>query len=301
MSIEDLNAEVERLKARKLAEGKALELEQLETAIGDNAGIVGAGDVAKDVMTIMERVMLRSRERAEALRPEFDALPETADCPEHPTVARKKLFEETCQRSHHNGYFTPVYAPCVECDGEREKTKRRRFWSRRGVPERLIDSTLSTFQCETDDQRATLDKVKQWIQRNGVFLLLSGTPGTGKGHLATGCLKAQGDGRFITHPDMLSDLRASYTLHNTPEVIEVWRECEMFVLDEFGVSPGGRDEEPLLYQVLADRYDKRRPTIITSNMELPALKEAIGFRLFDRISEDCCAIVMRWNSHRSKK
>jgi len=54
----------------------------------------------------------------------------------------------------------------------------------------------------------------------------------------------------------------------------------------------------LLYQVLADRYDQRRPTILTSNLERSTLRAALGFRLLDRIREDCTEIVCAWDSWR---
>jgi DNA replication protein DnaC len=165
----------------------------------------------------------------------------------------------------------------------------------------VIDSTLSNFRADTEERVAALGKVTDWIRRNGVFLLLTGTTGTGKGHLGSGCLKAQGNGLFITHLDMLSDLRASYTLSTTPSLIKSWQEAEMLVLDEFGLSTGGKDEEPMLYQVLANRYENRRPTIITSNLELTQFREAIGFRLLDRMQEDCTTVICRWPSWRTGK
>ncbi|WP_272941129.1 ATP-binding protein [Chthoniobacter flavus] len=115
--------------------------------------------------------------------------------------------------------------------------------------------------------------------------MLLGRSGAGKGYLATAALKWNGSGIFLKHPDMLMDLRASYDAGRTQELITRWQDCEMLVLDEFGLSGGGRDEEPMLYQVLADRYDHRRPTIITSNLEIGALREVLGFRLLNRLGE----------------
>jgi DNA replication protein DnaC len=213
-------------------------------------------------------------------------------------VLRPKVLEETRQRSHHAGEYRTAYAPCGECGGEAARARQRAFWRQRGVPERVLDATLANFVAETGRQEHVCAKVQEWIKRDGTFLVLRGTPGTGKGHLASGCLKAHGHGLWITQADMLADLRASYTLHTTPHVIDRWRTAELLVLDEFGLSPGGNDEETLLYQVLADRYDKRRPTIITTNLDSDQFKAAIGFRLLDRIGEDCTVLVCTWESYR---
>lgn len=302
MSAETLAAEVERLKAKKLAEGKLLEIEQHESAIADEPDrAVGVGEALPEILESLTRTRNAWKAFCESTRPAFEDAKEFASCSEHPLEQRPKLFEETCQASRMAQEFTVVYAPCQSCQNAKTKAQQGRFWSRRGVPQRLIDATLSNFNVEIAEQATALKKVKKWNARNGTFLILTGTPGTGKGHLSVGCMKAHGDGLFITHPDMLSDLRASYTLHTTPDLIESWKQSEIFVLDEFGVSPGGKDEEPLLYQVLATRYDQRKPTIITSNLEISALRDAIGYRLIDRITEDCTTVVCKWESSRKKK
>lgn len=302
MSAEDLEAEVERLKSRKLAEGRLLEIEQHETAInGEPDKIRPVGDVLPEIMESLTRSRDRWKAFCEETRPAFEAAKGSISCPEHPLEVRAKLFEETCQASRMESQFRVVYAPCQECTGNEARAKQARFWARRGVPQRLIDATLANYEQTLPEQSTALEKVKKWLASDGVFLILAGTPGTGKGHLAVGCMKAHGTGKFITHPDMLSDLRASYTMHNTVDLVAEWKEAEILVLDEFGVSPGGKDEAPLLYQVLAGRYDAKKPTIITSNLEITALREAIGFRLLDRITEDCTTVICRWQSHRNKK
>jgi len=264
-------------------------------------GVTSASEAMDGIIATMERARARWAAFCESLRPQFDAAPETKSCDNHPAMRRSKLFEETCQRSRQDGGYQTVYAPCAECTSEASKKQQRAFWRRRGVPERVIDSTLSNFRAEMDEQVDALSSVREWVKRNGTFLLLRGTPGTGKGHLASGCLKAQGNGLWLTQADMLSDLRASYQLKTTNSLIDTWREAEMFVLDEFGLSPGGGDEEAMLYQVLADRYDKRRPTVITTNLAKEQFVIAIGPRLLDRIGEDCVVVTCAWLSHRTGK
>jgi len=293
MSLQDLEAEVARLKAREL-EPQPSRFQPQEVAFS-------VASVMPEMMASMERQRAKWAAFCEATREPFNAAPETKSCEHHPSVRRAKLFEETCQKSRIEGVFTPVYAPCGECSGEAAKAKQRAFWLKRGVPERVVDATLSNFDTDTEEKVVARGKVQAWVKRNGVFLLLRGTTGTGKGHLASGCMKAQGNGLFITHADMLSDLRASYTLHTTQSLIDTWREAEIFVLDEFGLSPGGNDEESMLYQVLADRYDKRRPTIITTNLDGEQFRKAIGYRLIDRLGEDCTVVVCAWESHRKAK
>lgn len=287
-----LEADVERLKNRPNREVSAPPV-----SLTDNFAL-SVADVMPEMIEAMERQREKWAAFCDTIRPQFAEAPETKACDQHHAVRRPKLFEESCQRSRQKGEYRTVYAPCPECTGEEARTAQRAFWRRRGVPERVVDSTLANFTTDTEEKVVAVGKVREWIKRNGIFLLLRGTPGTGKGHLASGCLKAHGNGLWITQADMLKDLRASYTLHTTTSLIEDWRNAEVFVLDEFGLSPGGGDEESMLYQVLADRYDKRRPTVITTNLDREKFKETIGFRLMDRIGEDCVVVQCIWESHR---
>lgn len=291
-SRENLALEVERLREKK---GQP---RNQTPAIGE---IFSVAEVMPEMIASMERQREKWAAFCEEIRPQFDALPETKPCHDHPTAMRPKLFEETCQRSRMDGEFVAVWAPCEECTGRDSQTKKRAYWRKRGVPERVLDSTLTNFATDTEQRTIAHGKVREWIKRNGVFLLLRGTPGTGKGHLAAGCLKIQGNGTWITHADMLTDLRASYTLRNTKETLAIWQEAECLVLDEFGLSVGGKDEETMLYTVLAKRYDERKPTVITTNQSRDEFRDLIGPRLLDRIGEDCEIVVCNWESWRAKK
>jgi DNA replication protein DnaC len=254
-----------------------------------------------EMIASMERQRAKWAEYCATVRPQFDELPAEKACPHHPSEMRQKLFEETCQKSRQAGEFKPAWAPCAECQGAEAAAKRRAFWSKRGVPARVIEATFANFTADTEARADARGAVQAWIKRNGVFLLLRGTPGTGKGHLASGCLKAHGNGVFITHADMMTDLRASYTLHTTKGLIADWQEADCLVIDDFGLAATGADEAPMLYQVLATRYEERRPTVITTNLDREAFRAAIGERILDRMGEDCATVDLLWESWRTKK
>lgn len=267
----------------------------------DMTRVISIGDLMPEVMAIFGRVAQKWAVFQKEQRKPFAQLKPHIFCPQHPKQKLPKQFEETCQKSFQTRQFSPVYAVCPLCQDDESKARRRRFWLKRGVPERVIEATFENFEADTKEKREAAQAVEFWFgpeQRE--VLILIGSPGTGKGHLATACLKAKGDGLFITHLDMLSDLRSSYSTHTTAELIDKWREAEMLVLDEFGLSAGGKDEEPMLYQVLADRHDKRRPTIITSNKSKSQIRELLGPRLLDRIREDVTEVQMNWQSYRTK-
>lgn len=299
MSIHDLDKEIARRKS-------LMPQEPIEVSIPDRYDVI----VQKALNGFDER-QKKAIQYAESIRPEFDVLPDVIGCEIHEFVERVKMFEETVQSSFRSGYFVAAYSPCRECAEERKIAAGRRKWLRKGVPERVIDATFENFDVDMPEKIAARDAVKRWMARPGGFLILFGTMGTGKGHLAAACLRhgieeivddiphRVFDGIFIVHQDMLTDLRSSYTTHTTSELIDSWRETPLLVIDELGLSSGGSDEGPMLYQVLADRHDKRRKVIITSNLELGEIKKVLGLRLVDRIGEDREVIAMRWPSKRT--
>jgi DNA replication protein DnaC len=296
-----LDAEVERRKAKLFSEGKANELERKNSIVPVEPDVVVSVDaVMPAIMASLDRARQRTAVFFEDVRTKMSDAPQFLICPKH-ELKRSIDFDLSCQQSYRADKFSPAYLPCIECEREEKNERRRSFWRKRGMPDRVIDASFKNFQADTDEKLDAIAKVRDWLIRRGNFLLLCGSTGTGKGHLAASCLRMQGAGLWIEHVNMLSDLRASYVMHDTKELVEKWQDCEMLVLDEFGLSPGGKDEEPLLYQVLADRYDKRRPTIITSNLDKPKLRDAIGYRLLDRIREDCSEISMNWPSFRTGK
>lgn len=302
-----LESEIEALKSRQ-AEHDALLAERNEArdqrrrdSMTGLAGVTEIGSLMPEILAVFERTAKKAEAFRDSIRPMFADL-RPKPCQHHPLVMREPAWDETVARSRYAGTFTPAFAPCCECRDDKTTASRRDFWKRRGVEARNIDSTLDNYFPLGDAKKtAALEKVCAWQARGSGFLLLYGSPGTGKGHLATGCLKAHGSGLFVKQADMLRDLRDSYVTNSTTDCVSAWQEAGLLVVDEFGLSGGGKDEEPMLYQVLAHRYDLRRPTVITANLNLDELKARLGDRLVDRIREDCTHIPMNWESYRSAK
>lgn len=302
-----LETEVEAFKTRQ---GEADALLSERTTARDSRrrdsligleNVVEIGSLMPEILGIFERTAKKAAEFRDSLRPIFADL-RPKPCRHHPLVMREPAWDETIARSRDSGTFTPAFAPCDECRDEKTTESRRAFWRRRGVEERNIDASLDNFFPFGDARKVSaLERVCAWQAKGSGFLLLYGSPGTGKGHLATGCLKAHGSGIFVKQADMLRDLRDSYATHSTTACVSAWQDAGLLVVDEFGLSGGGKDEEPMLYQVLASRYDHRRPTVITANLNLEELKARLGERLVDRIREDCTHAPMTWDSYRISK
>lgn len=200
---------------------------------------------------------------------------------------------------------------------ERAKEERRRSWERRigqaGIPERFRDRTLASFIAANADQKAALATCTRYaenfadVMRRGSCILMCGKPGTGKTHLAVGIGMHVMD-QFHAPVLFTTVLRAIRTVKDTynrgSEKTEAQAIAELvypdlLILDEVGVQFGSETEKLILFDVLNERYEKRRPTIFLTNKDREEFKAYMGERVFDRLREDGCEyITFTWDSYR---
>lgn len=76
---------------------------------------------------------------------------------------------------------------------------------------------------------------------------------------------------------------------------------DLLILDEIGVQFGSEVEKTILFDIMNERYEKRRPTILMSNLTPKEVEQYLGERVYDRLREDGGqAIVFDWESERGK-
>lgn len=279
---------------------------QLSTSPVPRPGARGPMSTAAEETPALLGAFRAARERTAAafarFTPQMDA-EGVRPCEQHPGVPLPLEREATVRESMDADRYTPVFAACPVCAADARHARR---WRKAGVPERVLKATLDTYQTPDASTAEALWKVRQFVARaanRGGFLLLLGTTGTGKGHLATGAAKLlapDGSLVFLAHADLLTQLRGSYGTGETEGFLDRLKSVRVLILDEFGVSVGGKDEAPVLYQVLATRHDRRLPTILTSNEELQAVRTALGFRLMDRVREDGVVVALTGPSWRTR-
>jgi len=179
------------------------------------------------------------------------------------------------------GYYSAMYEPCPLCEQDRLHGQ--------GAPKNLLTASLDNWVA--DGREIYLEQVREFIKQQRGFLILLGDVGTGKSHLAVGAMRFFSSAHYVKQNDLLRKLRQSYRDHGISDPVGECQCCDLLVLDDMGISGGGRDELPMIHAILDHRHDEQKPTILTSNLDLNELKECIGERMADRFKESSFNIV----------
>jgi DNA replication protein DnaC len=238
------------------------------------------------------------------------------------SCATHGVFEAKC-------YFGSVWSRCPTCaaqqaelerQAEREAAQQARLaaWQKRigqsGIPERFQDRRLDDFLAATEGQLRALKFAKAYadnferVLATGRSALFIGKPGTGKTHLAAGIAVQimQRQSRTVLFSTVMRAIRrikdtwARGAAESETQAIATLVAPDLLILDEVGVQFGSEFERNILFDVLNERYEKRRPTILISNLPVGEVGAYLGERIVDRIREDGGArIIFDWQSHRT--
>jgi len=163
------------------------------------------------------------------------------------------------------------------------------------------------------DEQNSLDNAflaaQQFAEQPGGWLILMGTYGTGKTHLAAAIghyRAALGDDPiFSVVPDLLDHLRATFSPTSTVSYDNIFsqvRTAGLLILDDLGTqnaTPWAREK---LYQILNYRYETRLPTVITTSSTLEEIDPRIRSRMLDeRVCKIYKVIVPPYQNHAVKR
>jgi DNA replication protein DnaC len=175
-----------------------------------------------------------------------------------------------------------------------------------------VEKDLDSFDFSTSP---SLNKQKilelsrcQWIagRSNCCFI---GEPGTGKTHLAVALgLAACRRGykvRFYTAATLVTRLEESQQQYQLERVLAQLDRTDLLICDELGYLTFSRPGAELLFQVFAERYE-RRSLLITSNLPFGDWDqvfqgERMTAALLDRLTHHCEIFQMNGESYRFRE
>jgi len=223
-----------------------------------------------------------------------------------------------------------VAEPC-ECRVER---RLARMIEQARIPQRYAHCTLEDFETQLPwsdrSQAEALIKARNFVREyspagNGTGLLLTGSIGVGKTHLAVGILRALiaergARGLFYDYRDLLKQVQNSYNQSVNATELDILQpvlDAEVLVLDELGAWKRSDWIWDTVSHILNTRYNNMRTTIITTNYaNLPpgggdasgpraavreeTLGDRIGERMRSRLQEMCVVVEMSGEDFRQK-
>jgi DNA replication protein DnaC len=147
-----------------------------------------------------------------------------------------------------------------------------------------------------------------WVEEHSNCCLI-GNAGTGKTHLAIALSLAVcrlgRRVRFVTAANLVTQLEEAQQQHRLERVLTQLDRVDLLVIDELGYLSFSRGGAELLFQVFADRYE-RRSVLVTSNLAFSEWGSVFqGDRmtaaLLDRLTHRCEIFEMNGESYRFRE
>ena len=148
----------------------------------------------------------------------------------------------------------------------------------------------------------------EWIEQHFNCCLIGGS-GTGKTHVATSlglALCRLGKRvRFVTAAGLVTELEEAHQQHRLDRLLTQLERVDLLIVDELGYLSFNRTGAELLFQVFADRYE-RRSLLITSNLPFGEWGqvfqgERMTAALLDRLTHRCHIFEMNGESYRFRE
>ncbi len=196
----------------------------------------------------------------------------------------------------------------VEVQVRKENGRKRRL----GEAKFPLQKPLETFDFEAAtglDARLIKELSSCEFAKKSRNVIFMGRSGTGKTHLATGLgMEACKQGirtRFVTGCGLANELIEARDEKTLARAVRRYAGYGLLIIDELGYVPFSKEGAQLIFQILAERHE-RKPVMITTNMGFGDWTQIFGdpsmtAALLDRITHKAHVINCSWESYRLKE
>jgi len=154
-----------------------------------------------------------------------------------------------------------------------------------GIKDQYEKATLENYQAFTESQKEALHCCKLIDTGAIKKLVLLGSNGVGKTHLASALVKKH-NGLLITAYEMFATYRGCFTGKSSElDVIKRFSKLPLLAIDEYGRTKGSEAEENFLSAIIDNRHSNNLPTLILSN--LIRKRDCIFYQNNNKECENC--------------
>ena len=212
---------------------------------------------------------------------------------------------------------------CPDCGREEEERRKKEEAEvlstgiQKSINERIENSmlaprfkekTFENFKIENEGQRKATEAahwfLENWPRSTGLILL--GNPGTGKNHLAAAIVhewvKSPRTALFTEVVKIIRVIKDSWRNKGEAEsqILKSFLLPDLLIIDEVGVQFGSSTEKLYITEIINDRYNALKPTILIGNLKIDELKQVIGERAVERFKEGGRVVTFTWDSWRGR-
>jgi len=186
-----------------------------------------------------------------------------------------------------------------------------------GIPKKFMKHGFQTFNCNDTESLKLFDVCKGYADNfgenlnNGRGLLMIGSPGRGKTHLASAICKTvirNGfSALFVSTLGVIQIVKETYRPNSEMserDAIIRFAKPDLLVLDEVGVQHKTKTEQVIITEIINRRYENEKATIMLSNLQVDgagdSLMNVLGERVIDRLRETNDLLVFQGKSYRGR-
>lgn len=161
------------------------------------------------------------------------------------------------------------------------------------------NAVLAKWISSAGDQK----RVLEWMTNKKTFLVVLGSPGTGKSYLAAAVLNyihEKGEEiAYVTHRRFIDDLHSGMQHGKTQhEIISRHSDKKYLIIDDLGGTAGSEWQQEMVLELIDRRYSNNQKTMITSNFTQDQLRIKFGEKTAYRLLEGENEVLEFWSTDR---
>lgn len=234
----------------------------------------------------LDAKLARIREKSEEFERYLAACVQTQSCAKCGAIA--ELDVDASFRDYAATYT------CRNCERIKDEAAFAAACERAGIPSDVRGATIENFQTDRPDINPQFqspaqfaDAARGFLVKDKRNLILAGTPGIGKGHLAAAVvmhfIRKKWRAAWVECARLFRDYHRAYEARENEAITNRLGAIGMLVLDEICLRDLPADGEEILFTILDRRHKEKRPTILLGNKPAAEIKAWLGGRITDRL------------------